>query len=485
MIKKIKLIILLISFVFIFKSNSSSLHLVINSNVKNNIKNGDECGTISKPTCNNINEALAYFTIFLNEPKNQNMTYNLFLELVDGIYLANDNSLEFVGWNVYLSPNNSSKNVTINGSGSKKPFITIYSDYMNKKNTNLFISDINFENFNSQFYYSQSDSILPTKIYIDFSSCKFLNSGQSDDLYFSGINYDNLSNYKNSIYFYECYFENIIFKNNAFNFQNYYISIYGTKMNSIIVRGGLYIDLLGSNILSIFYSSFVGINFNGFENLLNIKSGTLSIVFSTFDNIKSSSSSTSSNNYLIYGLNNPIVFEIIKSNFTNIDCNFIYENGGNITIFNNIISSSKSNIISFGLINSNIKFGNNTMLYPNYGGVINCDHSTINIINDKSKILNNYPCFPTCKLIYNDNHSNSSSDSCSSTTSIDEETSSNPVSTPSNESGTTSGKTTTSTTTIQSATSTSGNNHTNGSNHYTTISYWLMKFILIIILIFL
>lgn len=114
-------------------------------------------------------------------------------------------------------------------------------------------------------------------------SCFFFwisNSGKTENLYFLGSSTSNLENKKNKIHFYQCKFQDTIFKNNSLNFQNYFILIYETTMKSVTVKGSLYNDELStSNWLSIFYSNFSGINFEGYD-LINIKSSFLSISFS-------------------------------------------------------------------------------------------------------------------------------------------------------------------------------------------------------------
>ncbi|KAM9955365.1 hypothetical protein ACTFIW_003015 [Dictyostelium discoideum] len=394
-------------------SNISSLVLIVDSNKIN--KNGKElCGNYLENSCNNIKDALNYYSTFVNNnnnSKNQNTTFSLHLKLVQGIYPLNENNLEFLGWDVHVSSYNSSQNVTIYGGNSTStPFIKINSNSKNDKNTYLKFENIKFENFNGKFYSGITDS-KESIIYIDFSNCIFSNSGKIESLYFFGNSTTNLENKKNKIHFYQCQFQHTIFKNNAFNFQNYFILIYETTMKSVTVKGSLHNEQLSeSNWLSIFYSNFSDINFEGYD-LIHIQSGFLSISFSKFDNINNT------NNYLISSSNNQYPLEILGNNFTNINCNFINVNKGKVSLILNTISTDKSNFDLFNFNNSNIRFENTSICHPNGigsgGSIVNCNNSTINYIGE---ILTFNSLCSTCDYFYNGNHSICKKDTSSGTT---------------------------------------------------------------------
>ncbi|KAM9979559.1 hypothetical protein ACTFIY_008795 [Dictyostelium cf. discoideum] len=323
------------------------------------------CGNSFENSCNNIKEALNYYSIFINNnnSKNQSTTFSLYLKLVEGIYPLNENNLEFLGWDVYVSSYNSSQNVMIDGNGNNTntPFIKINSKSKNEKNTYLKFENIKFENFNGQFYSGVTYS-TEAIIYIDFSNCIFSNSGKIESLYFLAISTTtttNLENKKNKIHFYQCQFQNIIFKNNALNFQNYFLLIYETTMKSVTIKGSLYNDESSpSNWLTIIFSNFISINFEGYD-LINIKSGFLSISYSKFDNINNI------NNYLISSLTNQYPLEILNNNFTNINCNFIIVKKSKVSLISNAISMDKLNFDVFDFSHSNMKLENTTTSHPN------------------------------------------------------------------------------------------------------------------------
>ncbi|KAN0033019.1 hypothetical protein ACTA71_011226 [Dictyostelium dimigraforme] len=460
-------------------------------------QHGIKCGTSLETSCNNIKEAINYYRYYANLPENQNADdYFLFINIVDGTYPAEDNYIEFEGWNVvidrYGSPNT---NITIDGGGLTKPFININNVATNEKTSLLMINNINFVNFNGEF--NSFNSIFGNMgIQVLLSFCNFLNSGQSQGLYFTGkaIPPEGIYSIVNGIFaFYTCNFENIIFKNNTFNFNYSYVGIEFSEMKSITVEGSLYNDKLGSNDLSIYNTTFNGINFNGGDNLFIIKSGRFNIGLSRFYNIKSSST----NNYFISTFNNTSFslkdsesyYNIFSNNFTDFNCNFLNDSQGTIRFNENIISSSQSNIKVFNLINSNITLTNNNINYPNANGLVYCKNSIITIIDDQSESLTIHPICSTCNFVYNGdeicnndttNGSNSgetpissSEHTISSETTISSESkasSSESESTISSENKTSSETTTT---TTQSS-------HINSSNNSVSIPYTLISILFIL-----